>query len=89
MTTCLLLAAVIGATLIMVRSTVMARVRNIWPEMLGCAQCIGFWIGVTAGALGLVVAGHGRIVDAIIVGCANSFLSLLANAVLIRLLEMD
>ena len=49
----ILLAALIGATLIIVRSTVMRRVRAIWPALLGCSQCTGTWIGAVAGVSGI------------------------------------
>lgn len=80
------LSALIGATLIVVRSTIFAPVRKLWPALLGCAQCTGFHVGFIAGATGVVQAGHGRIVDAIVVGCSASFLSLLGDAVLLKLL---
>jgi len=44
------------------------------------------WVGIAAGASGVVAAGHGRVLDAIIVGAATSFLSTLADAVLLKLL---
>ena len=82
----LLVSALIGATLLIVRSAIFAPVRRLWPALFGCAQCAGFWVGVTAGASGVVSTGHGRALDAAIVGVATSFLSLLADAVLLRLL---
>jgi hypothetical protein len=86
MNTILLLSALIGATLIVVRSTLLRRVRTIWPALLGCCQCTGMWVGVVAGATGVVSVGHGRVVDAIVVGSATSFLALMADAVLMKLL---
>jgi hypothetical protein len=82
-----LLISLVGATLIVVRGTIFRPVRRIWPALLECAQCTGTWIGAAAGASGLVSTGHGRIIDAIIVGAATSFLALLADAVLLNLLE--
>lgn len=82
----LLIFALIGATLLIVRSTIFAPIRRLWPSLLGCAQCTGTWVGAVAGASGVVVTGHGRALDAVIVGAATSFLSLLADAVLLRLL---
>jgi len=82
----LLLSALIGATLIVVRGTIMRRVRAVWPALLGCSQCSGFWVGVIAGASGIVSVGRGRVVDAIVVGAATSFLALVADAILLKLL---
>lgn len=82
----LLISALIGTTLLVVRSVVLGPVRRLWPALFGCAQCAGFWVGVTAGASGVVSTGHERALDALIVGAATSFLSLLADAVLLHLL---
>lgn len=82
----LLISALIGTTLLVVRSTLFDPIRRIWPALLRCSQCFGTWVGIAAGASGLVTAGHGRIVDALVVGAATSFLSLLADAVLLCLL---
>jgi hypothetical protein len=82
----LLVSALVGATLIVVRSTLFRRLQMLWPGLFRCAQCSGTWVGVAAGASGVVSLGHGRIVDAIIVGAATSFLALLAEAVLLTLL---
>jgi len=86
MNTLLLLSALIGATLLVVRSTVFRPIRRLWPALLECSQCTGTWVGVAAGATGVVSTGHGRLLDAVIVGAATSFLSLLADAVLLNLL---
>jgi hypothetical protein len=79
-------AALVGATLIVVRGTIFRPVRKLWPALLHCSQCTGFWVGVAAGGLGLAPFGRGPIVDAIVVGCATSFLAQLADAVFIQLL---
>ena len=86
MNTLLLLSALIGTTLIVVRGTVFRPVRRLWPSLLGCAQCSGAWVGAAAGGSGIVPAGHGWALDALIVGAATSFLSLLADAILLSLL---
>jgi hypothetical protein len=49
-------------------------------------MCAGMWVGIAAGASGLVQSGHGRVLDAIVVGAAASFSSVLADAVLLKLL---
>lgn len=82
----LILAALVGTTLIVVRGTICQPLQRLWPALFQCSQCTGTWIGAAAGASGLVPAGHGRILDAAIVGAATSFLSLLADATLLRLL---
>ena len=82
----LLLSALIGTTLIIVRGTIMRRVRALWPALLGCSQCTGTWVGIVAGATGIVSVGRGRVVDAMIVGAATSFLALVADAILLKLL---
>ena len=82
----LLISALVGATLIVVRGTVLRRVRALWPALLECSQCTGTWVGIVAGATGVVSVGRGHVIDAIVVGAATSFLSLLADAVLLKLL---
>lgn len=82
----LLLAALIGATLIVVRGTVLRRVRALWPALLECSQCTGTWVGIAAGATGIVSVGQGRVIDAIVVGSATSFLAMVADAILLHLL---
>ena len=86
MNTILLISALIGATLIVVRGTILRRLRALWPALLECSQCTGAWVGVMAGMTGVVSVGRGRIVDAIIVGAATSFLAMVADAVLLSLL---
>jgi hypothetical protein len=78
--------ALIGLTLIVVRGTLFRPLQRLWPALFQCAQCTGTWIGMAAGASGVVSTGHGRVLDTAIVGAATSFLSLLADAMLLRLL---
>lgn len=49
-------------------------------------MCTGMWIGMAAGAAGLASLGQGRVLDTVLVGAATSFLCLLADAVLLKLL---
>jgi hypothetical protein len=84
--TLLLLFSLVGTTLIVVRGAIFAPVRKLWPALLGCAQCAGTWVGIAAGASGIVSTGHGRVLDAVIVGTAASVASMLADAVLLNLL---
>jgi hypothetical protein len=84
--TLLLLLSLVGTTLIVVRGTILAPVRKLWPALFGCAQCAGTWVGIAAGASGIVSTGHGRVLDAVIVGAASSVASMLADAVMLRLL---
>lgn len=86
MTDPLLLLALIGTTLIVVRGTIFRRVRRLWPALLECSMCVGTWIGTAAGATSIVSLGYGKPLDAVIVGAATSFLSLLADAILLKLL---
>lgn len=86
MNSLLVLFALVGTTLIVVDSTLFKRIRKLWPALLGCAQCVGFWVGAVAGATRLLDAGHGRVLDAFIAGTGTSFLSLLVYAVLVNLL---
>jgi hypothetical protein len=44
------------------------------------------WVGMASGAAGIVQVGQGRVLDALIIGGATSFLSTLADAVLLKLL---
>lgn len=84
----LLLLALIGTTLIVVRSTLFHPIQRIWPGFFGCSQCVGMWVGLAGSVSGVVpsTVGQGRMLDAVIVGAATSFLSLLADAVLCWLL---
>jgi hypothetical protein len=82
----LLLSALIGATLIVVRGTIMRRIRAVWPALLRCGQCTGFWVGAVAGGSGIVSVGQGRAIDAIVVGSATSFLAMVGDGILIKLL---
>jgi hypothetical protein len=81
----LVLTALVGATLIVVRGTIFQALQKRLA-LFRCAQCAGFWIGAATGASGLVQTGHGRVLDALIVGTSSSFLALLADAVLLHLL---
>ena len=80
------LTALVGATLILVRGTIFARVRPVWPALLECTQCTGTWVGIAAGASGVADAGHGRALDALLVGCAVSVLAMLTDGILMKLL---
>ena len=82
----MLYLALIGFTLILVRGTIFQPLQTRWPALFGCSQCTGTWVGIAAGAGGLVTVGHGRVLDAVIVGSATSFLAMAADAVLLRLL---
>lgn len=78
--------ALVGATLIVTRSTIFRPLQRLWPALFQCSQCSGAWVGIAAGASGIAQMGHGRVLDAVIVGAATSFLSLLADAILLNLL---
>ena len=86
MNSVLLLSALVGATLIVVRGTICRPIRQLWPALFQCSQCTGAWVGVAAGASGIVTVGQGRAIDAIVVGAATSFLAMVADAVLLKLL---
>jgi hypothetical protein len=79
-------AALIGATLILVRGTIFRWLQRLYPPLFGCCQCTGTWVGFAAGASGIVSAGHGRLIDALVVGAATSVLALAADALLLTLL---
>lgn len=82
----LLLSALVGATLIVVRGTICRPLQQLWPALFQCSQCTGTWVGIAAGATGLVSVGRGRALDAAVVGAATSFLAMAADAVLLKLL---
>ena len=86
MTSFLLITALVGATLIVTRSTLFGQTRRLWPALLGCSQCVGLWVGVAVGASGLVAPTRYCLVNALIVGASASFSALLADGVLLRLL---
>lgn len=78
--------AMIGITLIIARGTLFKPVQRFWPALFRCAQCTGMWVGIIAGSSGVVTAGHRIFLDAVIVGGATSFSSMLADAILLNLL---
>lgn len=78
--------ALIGLTLIVVRGTIFGPLQRLWPALFRCAQCFGMWVGAAAGASGVLTLDCGRILDAILAGASTSFLSMLADAVLLRML---
>jgi hypothetical protein len=78
--------ALIGTTLIVVRGTIFRPIQRLWPAFFQCSQCVGFWIGVAAGASAVITTRHGLVLDSLIVGASTSFLSMLSDAVLINLL---
>lgn len=82
----LVLIGLVGVTLIVTRGTIFRPLRKLSREFFGCGQCFGFWVGAVAGATGIVVTGHGRALDALLVGAATSLLSLLSQAVVLNLL---
>ena len=76
----------IGLTLIIVRGEIFGPLQRWWPSFFRCARCVGMWVGIAAGASTIVPAGHGRVIDAFLVGGAVSFLALTAEGVHIWLL---
>jgi hypothetical protein len=82
----LLACALIGTTLLVVRGTIFKPLQRLLPAFFQCSQCVGAWVGAAAGGSGIIQTGHGRILDAIIVGAAASFASMFADAVLLKLL---
>jgi hypothetical protein len=78
--------ALVGVTLIIVRGTIFVGLRKLFPALLECTQCTGTWVGIVAGASGVATMGHGRPLDALLVGGAVSVLALLTDAVLVKLL---
>lgn len=78
--------ALVGLTLVLVRGTVFRSLRRLWPALLECSQCTGMWVGMVAGASGIETMGQGRVLGALLVGCATSLLSMGADAVLLKLL---
>lgn len=77
--------ALVGLTLILVRGTIFAPLQRRW-ELLRCSMCCGWWVGALAGASGVAAMGHGRALDALLVGGATSCLSLATDATLVKLL---
>jgi len=78
--------ALVGLTLILVRGTIFQPLQRRWPALFQCSQCTGMWVGMAAGASGVAATGHGLVVDALLAGAATSCLSLVTDAVLLRLL---
>ena len=82
----LVVIALVGLTLLVTGSAILAPVRRLWPKPLSCAQCVGTWVGAAAGATGVLPFGYGRLPDAILAGAALSYIALFAHAVLIYFL---
>jgi len=82
----MIFVALVGVTLILVRGTIFRPVQRRWPALLQCAQCVGAWVGIAAGAFGLVSMNRGRVLDAVLVGGAVSVLALSTDAALLKLL---
>jgi len=78
--------ALIGLTLIIVRGTIFEQGRRLWPGLLECSQCTGFWVGAWAGTFQLIIFGHGRALDILLGGFAISVLALSVDAALLLLL---
>jgi len=85
--------ALVGVTLILVRGAIFARLRALWPALLECTMCTGTWVGIAAGASGIVTVAEvpgpvflAHATRALLAGCAVSVLSLLTDAVLLKLL---
>jgi hypothetical protein len=76
----------VGATLIVVRGTIFRPLQQLWPALFTCSQCTGAWVGLLAGASGLVSVGRGAVIDAVVAGAANSFFAMAADAVLLKML---
>jgi hypothetical protein len=45
---------VFGVTLVVTFSKIAAPIRKIWPAMLHCPLCFGWWVGLFFGAVGRV-----------------------------------
>jgi hypothetical protein len=83
------LLAAVGAALIVARGTLFRSLRRLWPALLACCQCVGFWTGVAFESVWAVSehsAWHAAVVDAVSVGLATSLLAMLADGILIKLL---
>lgn len=86
--------ALVGLTLILVRGTIFRALQRLYPPLFRCSQCVGMWVGLAAGAIGIAPldrwsigsAVSERVFDAVLVGAATSILSLAADAVLLKLL---
>lgn len=78
--------ALVGVTLIVVRGTIFRPLQRLYPALFQCSQCTGTWVGIAAGATGIATMGHGRVLDAALVGAVTSVLSMLTDALLLSLL---
>lgn len=71
---------VVGITLALTLNQGFGWLRNVWPKFFGCAQCVGFQLGVLA-ALFWVYRGQpwfpDRVVLSILYGGATSLVSYL------------
>ena len=81
------IVALVGATIIITRGTIFARLQTSWPKFFTCSMCVGFWIG----AVSMLVLRPGSktwesTVDFFLDGCSISLLALAVDAVLLKLL---
>lgn len=83
----LALIGLVGITLIISRGTIFAWLQKRVPAFK-CPQCVGMWVGIAAGAYGVIQSGHGRVIDAFVVGGAVSFLAMLFGVILSVLDEL-
>ena len=67
-------------TIVFTRGTIFKRVRGVWPVLLGCPLCTGFWIGF-GGAF--FVGSHA--LQAFFAGAVTSVCSLILHLVIDRL----
>lgn len=81
-----LFLALVGTTIIVTRSTLFRPLQTFYPMFFACSMCVGFWVGVFAVLSGIVTPESPGLRGLFVVGTATSFLSLLSDAVLIKLL---
>lgn len=70
----------VGATLIFTWSSLFDGVREIYPKMLKCSMCVGFWVGIFGG-----IARQKDVVDTFLLGTTVSIVSFITYLILLRL----
>ena len=76
----LALVAAVGATLVVVHSTIAMWFRRLWPKLLCCPQCSGFWVGCAFGAATAYQQSAEPLGFAMLVACFGFATSVLATA---------
>ena len=80
------LFALAGVTLIVTRGTIFEPLQRRFPALMKCPMCFGFWVGLGDGILSSEAIAWSLVWPIVLSGATVSLASLLADALLIKLL---